>query len=191
FRRLRKTSAAIVLAPGDLQSPSRRQSGFSFSLASGNSSERAWPNPPSHAQLQRDFLRRRAALYGDGAGRIAGTRRRNGQVAAWRKGADAAGTRRRRGRTVDSRSLHAGAFPGGVGAASNRSDATRHPNVYGARRGRKNRQTDIQTYFCPTCMGAFCSEMRRLICFAQCVGGSTRNLGGSLCATVILQRRLG
>ena len=62
------------------------------------------------AQLQRDFLRRRAALYRNGAGRIAGAGRGNGQVARQCQGVDAARTRRRRRRTVDSRGLHAWRF---------------------------------------------------------------------------------
>ena len=70
-----------------------------------------------HAQLQRDILPRRTALYRHGTGRISGAGRRNGQAAGRREGAHAARPWRRRGRPVDSRSLHAGAFLGGVGAA--------------------------------------------------------------------------
>ena len=53
-----------------------------------------------------------------------------GQVAGKRQGLDPARPwRGRRGR-IDSGSLHPGAFPGGISAASNRSDAPRRPDVH-------------------------------------------------------------
>ena len=102
-------------------------------------------------------------LYtGHGTGRISGAGRRNGQAAGRRQGAHAAGPWRRRGRPVDSRSLHAGAFLGRIGAVANRSHETRHAAIHGARRSREDSQTDLQAQLRRTGLGPFRGQMRQL-----------------------------
>ena len=47
-----------------------------------------------------------------------------------------------------------------VGAAASRSDAARHAHVHGARRGRKDRQKNLQAHFRGARLGSLCGEMR-------------------------------
>jgi hypothetical protein len=84
----------------------------------------------------------------------------------------------------------AGAFPRRVGAAANRSDETRDADVHAARRGRENCQTDLQTHFRGTRLGAFCGKMRRVNYLREFAVRSRRNSNGVALSVVFNRSNL-
>ena len=107
------------------------------------------------AQLQRDLLRRRAALPRHRTSGIARAGGRNCSASRFRQGGDLARSWCGGGWKIGPRSLHAGALPRGVGTPASGSNEARCAEVCPPARGRTNRQTHFQARVHRASLGTF------------------------------------